>query len=262
VVLELEGALFFGNAERVADEAQALPAGCRFLVLDLRRVSAIDESGAMVLQQLALRLARQAVPLLLAGVAPGSAHQQALTTFGAAGPAGTVTWFFDADQAVEAAERRLLDAAHPGINTAGSAVTLAECSLLHGLSAEQQATLSNLLTRYVLEPGERLFEEGDIDNGLYVLTSGSVSVRSALGQRLVSFSPGTMFGEMALLDGQRRSAAAYADSQSEVHLLGRTEFAAIAVTDPVLCVLLYRNIAVHLSERLRAASSAWRSAAT
>ena len=79
---------------------------------------------------------------------------------------------------------------------------------------------------------------------------------------MVSFSPGTMLGEMAMLDGQRRSAAAYADCQSELSLLSKVEFEALAQADPVLCTLLYRNIAVHLSERLRAASSAWRSAAT
>jgi SulP family sulfate permease len=55
-VLELDGALFFGTSDRLLDDIDALPAGCRFLVLDLRRVAAIDESGAMALQQATARL--------------------------------------------------------------------------------------------------------------------------------------------------------------------------------------------------------------
>ncbi|HSO44978.1 MAG TPA: SulP family inorganic anion transporter, partial [Rhodoferax sp.] len=46
VRVELEGALFFGSAERLVDEAESLAPDCRCLVLDLSLVSMVDESGA------------------------------------------------------------------------------------------------------------------------------------------------------------------------------------------------------------------------
>ena len=78
VVLELEGALYFGSAERLADEMDALPAGCRCVVLDFRRVGSIDESGAMVLGRLMRDLTRHGTSLLLAHVAENGEHARRL----------------------------------------------------------------------------------------------------------------------------------------------------------------------------------------
>jgi CRP-like cAMP-binding protein len=70
-----------------------------------------------------------------------------------------------------------------------------------------------------------------------------------------------MLGELAMLDGQGRSAMAVADRDCVVHLLSREALADLAVSDPPLCTLLYRNIAMHLATRLRVASEAWNGAA-
>ena len=114
-VLELEGAFFFGSAERVADEAEALDADCRFLVLDLRRVSAIDDSAVMVLGQIQSRLALRDATLLLAGVGASSAQREQLQAFlGDGALAQGNRWFHDTDHAVEFAEMQLL----AGLNAA------------------------------------------------------------------------------------------------------------------------------------------------
>lgn len=281
VVLELEGPLFFGTAERVADEADTLEPGCRYLVLDLRRVTAIDDSAVMVLQQLQARLAAEGTQLLLAGVGPASAHREQLQAFqgdsvaavgskdGSKGgnrcSSASSTWFFDADHAVEFAELRLLaEARGPGHQHAGAledAVPLAQNSLMAGLSKAQQMAVTRRLQMRHLAAGEPLFNAGDAADGLYLLGQGSVSVVGPGGQRFVSFSPATMLGELAMLDGQGRSASAVADSDCVVHLLTRDALAALAHEDPALCALLYRNIALHLAGRLRVASEAWSGAA-
>ena len=269
-VLELEGALFFGTAERVAEEADGLDADCRFLVLDLRRVSAIDDSAILVLSQLQIRLNRQGTALLLAGVGAASAQREQLQAFMGDDAAGDGTgqgtaWFFDADHAVEFAELHLLaevrapDDAHSG--ALDNTIPLSQNSLMQGLSAEQQAVVTSLLQTRQLAAGQRLFSAGDAADGLYLLSQGSVSVRSPTGQRYVSFSPATMLGELAMLDGQGRSADAVADSDCVLHLLTRDALATLAETDPLLCALLYRNIALHLAGRLRVASEAWNGAA-
>jgi len=263
VVLELEGALFFGSADRLNDEAGRLPTGTRFLILDLRRVLSIDESGAMMLHRLHTHLERQGCSLLLAGVGPGSPQRRQILAFWSEAPAAILAQLhLDLDQALEAAERSLLQghqatAAQP----LGDALPLAQCSLLHQLTEAQQAALIPQLQRLQVRAGERLFSEGDPGTGVYVLTRGSVSIVSPGGQRYASFSPGTMLGELAMLDGQGRSAHAVADQDAEVYLLSREALDAVGASDPLLCSQLYRNMALHLAERLRVASSAWRSAA-
>ena len=220
-------------------EADTLPPHCRGMVLDLRRVASIDETGAVALQQLGLRLRRRGVELLLAGLAPGSAQAQALQSY-----AGTESGWPDADRAVEAAERLLLGgAALPG------EVPLAESSLLQGLDAAQRETLAALMPQRRLAAGEPLFQQGDAADGLYVLTRGSISIfsrpdASGRTQRYLSISPGMIFGETAMLE-------------ATVHALSQHDLDWLARQQPELALQLYRNIAVHLSQRFRSTADAW-----
>ena len=62
-VVELEGAIFFGTALRLRNEMETLAAGARFFILDVRRVTMIDASGANALDRLASRLAQAGVAI-------------------------------------------------------------------------------------------------------------------------------------------------------------------------------------------------------
>jgi SulP family sulfate permease len=262
LVIELEGVLFFGNADRLAAQLEQDP-DRRFVVIDLRRISMIDASGATLLAQLGPRLAHEGRRLLLAGVAEDNRHGRALVALSASGAARA--WFADADQAVEAAEMQLLE--ERGLALTETEIPLEQCSLLHGLDAGQLARLQPLLPRRRVAVKELLFCQGDPGDRVYVLTRGSITVSSAgddahrLRQRYVSFSPGMMLGETAMLDGQGRTADAIADAPSVVHTLTREALEQLRGEDPVLAERLMTNIARHLSERLRHAAAAWRNAA-
>lgn len=266
-VFELEGALFFGSATRLAAECAMLPPGCSSLVLDLRRVSTIDESGAMALQQLSARLRQQGVALLLAGVAAGNRHGQRLRDFGCfrstEDDGDHPDWFPDADRATEAAEQRLLAAA--GVAEPQAAVPLAHTSLLMGLDAPQAAQVAALLRERRLAAGDPLFAEGDPGDALYVLTEGQISIvatgTAPQRQRFLTFPPGMMFGETAMLDGSGRTAAAVADRPSVVYQLDKAAFEALSASSPAIGQRLALNIASHLAQRLRSASAAWQASA-
>ena len=107
-LVELEGAIFFGSAERLVIEAERWADTADHIVLDLRRVTMIDATGALGLEQLAKRLRGRKVNLALAGVTPDGRHGLALVAYGAFVDPSTREWFADADQAMEWAERRLL----------------------------------------------------------------------------------------------------------------------------------------------------------
>lgn len=261
-LLELEGALFFGSAARLAAEVETLPADGCCLVLDFRRVSTIDESGAVLLQQLEHKLRQRGQTLLMAGVAADNAHGQRLRAFGCFRHDPRPDWLPDVDHAIEAAERQLL--AEAGITAPQAAVPLAQTSLLRDLTPAQSARVQSLLQTQPLPAGTLLFREGDPGDRLYVLTQGSISIVSGSAQarqRYVSYSPGVMFGEIAMLDGGKRSADAMVDSDSVVHALTREAFDTLRGAEPALGERLMRNIALHLSERLRSAAMAWRASA-
>ena len=261
-VLELEGALFFGSADRIAEVADTLEPDCDTLVLDFRRVSLIDASGAVVLSQVSRRLQSRGTILLLAGVGAQNRHGRLLEQFagqhfvadhGAA----------DTDQAIESAELRLL--AQAGIDPLHATVPLQQVGLMDGLDAGQRARLAAALQTRQLASGECLFRQGDPGDRLYVITAGSINIFSAaapdsaaLPQRYVSLSPGMMLGETAMLDGGGRSGDAVAYGVTEVHSLDDQVLLQLRDDDPLLYAQIHRNIAVHLSQRLRAAAWAWR----
>lgn len=256
VLIELEGALFFGSAERLAAEVSALAPDCLCLVLDLTQVSMIDASGAMLLQQLSSQLEHRGVLLLLGGVSADNERGKRLRTYGcfrASLPGGgRADWWPDADRAMEAAEQMLLVRA--GLDAVQIAVALADTSLMRGLRADQLERTKERMAARHLRAGDILFHQGDPGDRLYVLTQGSISIIGGSGparQRFVSYSPGIMIGEMSMLDGAGRSADAIADTEAVVWSLTRQSYDALVLADPLLGERLTRNIAIHLADRLR-----------
>ena len=107
-----------------------------------------------------------------------------------------------------------------------------------------------------------MFAQGDVGDAVYLLGRGSVSVVDlSRGQRFVSFSPGMCFGETAVLDGGGRTADAIADTTSTIYRLPAEALASLDRDEPAIAAHLYRNLAKHLSSRLRSAAAAWRRAA-
>jgi len=261
-ILELEGALFFGNADTLAALMERLEPGVAFVVLDFRRVSTVDSSGAIVLAQLEKRLAATGRRLLLAGVSTGNRHGLALRALGSFDRQAQQHWFRDLDRATEFGEQALLSAA--GLSSGSGLVPLDDSSLLRGLDAARRERLKASMPERRLQSDEALFRQGDPGDALYVVSEGSITACSPGehgSHRYLSLSPGMMLGETALLDGRGRSADAMADVASVVHVLGKDALERIARDDPELARQITTNIAVHLSERLRSASAAWQVAA-
>lgn len=261
-VLELEGALFFGSADRIANVADDLEPACDTLVLDFRRVSLIDDSGAMVLLQTCQRLEEHGRLMLLANLMAHSRNNSILMQF-AGRRFVTDHSAADTDQAIETAELRLL--AQAGIDPLHATVALDQVGLMEGMDAAQRARLAACMPERRLASGECLFREGEPGDRLYVVTAGSISIfgttspdPAAPRPRYVTLPPGMMLGETAMLDGNGRSGDAVAVGDSVVHELDRRAIESLRVEDPALYAMIHHNIAIHLAQRLRAAAWAWR----
>ena len=74
--------------------------------------------------------------------------------------------------------------------------------------------------------------------------------------RLVSFSSGTVFGEMALLDHERRSATVTADEAIACLVLGRKRFDQLGSEHPRVAMTVLSNMAREMSLRMRRANRA------
>jgi CRP-like cAMP-binding protein len=112
-----------------------------------------------------------------------------------------------------------------------------------------------LFERYgrVFEAGERLFAEGDTSKEMYVLQQGKVRIsrlRDGQQRSLVVLGDGEFFGEMAVLNGDPRSATATVETRSRMLVLEPEAFAALIRNKPDVAVRMIKK----LTGRLRVAN--------
>jgi len=102
-----------------------------------------------------------------------------------------------------------------------------------------------------LKQGQTLFWKGDEGTALYIIKKGTIKIvlPSTEGDEIIvtMFSEGDFFGEMALLDGEPRSADAVAIEPSEVFILSRNNFLSFLQSN----VNAIESILSLLSKRLR-----------
>jgi CRP-like cAMP-binding protein len=105
---------------------------------------------------------------------------------------------------------------------------LAAVDLFAELSAEERAELAACLRRRRYRRGQVIFVRGDAGDSFYIVESGRVKIAltSPDGQELVLnlLGPADCFGELALLDGEPRSADAVAQEPTQLLLLRRDDF--------------------------------------
>jgi len=126
--------------------------------------------------------------------------------------------------------------------------------LFTGLGEADVASLAAHLRRRRYARGEVVFLRDDPGDSLFIVKSGVIRIvlTSPEGKEitLAVRGPGDFFGELALLDGEPRSADAVAQEPAELLLLEREDFLALVDDRPSVAVALLKV----LSKRLRQAS--------
>jgi signal transduction histidine kinase len=120
-------------------------------------------------------------------------------------------------------------------------LTPAELQLLRGATREK-----------TYSAGQVIFKEGDAGDGLYFVKDGNVQISAVVGYSdlkvLTHIVPGDLFGEMAVLDNQPRSASATAEVATTVYFISRAEWEQLLVRAPRLASALVREISRRLRE--------------
>jgi SulP family sulfate permease len=252
-LFELEGPIFFGTAEKLADEIETHAPKARFVILDFTRVNGVDATGAHVIDQLARRLAQAGGRIVIASL---SEHDRRRRSLERGLRRAHAEWQPDADRALEWCEERLL-AEHGRDSASLSELGLDHIDLCSDLDPAEVAVVRGAVTREEHAPGTVLFRGGDAGNAVYLLAKGAVSILLESSQnvdvakRIVTFAPGVSFGEQAILDGRPRSATAVCDQEVVVFVLSTATLELWRTEHPQLAIKLYRTMAQGLATRLR-----------
>jgi CRP/FNR family cyclic AMP-dependent transcriptional regulator len=93
--------------------------------------------------------------------------------------------------------------------------------------------------------GATIFAEGDAGERLYIVRAGRVSL-SAHGDVLETVAPGGIFGEMAVIDREPRSATAVAESECELVAIDKRRFWFLVQETPYFAEIVMRVMADRL----------------
>lgn len=260
-ILELHGELFFGTADPLQSQIDALAPDVRYALVDLRSVNEVDASGARVLEVIGRRGAARGVQIVLSHVTRDDRRGSYLRALGVDQAIASDFWFADLDHALEWAEDRILEEA--GWQEPAAELPAESMSLFDGLTDGEMRLLRNALERRELGDGEPVFHEGEEGDTLYLIARGAVDIEVRLGdaraRRLATFNAGVMFGEMALIEGERRSADAFARGEAVVlYALASPRLQEILRENGELGAKIYRNLSRELTARLRATTGALR----
>jgi SulP family sulfate permease len=261
LVIELQGALFFGSAERLAQivdsetaketakgTAKGTVKATTALLLELRRITEIDSTGARILGDIDAALGARGVKLglVLSGRTETAARLADIFQHD--------RFFPDIDRAIEWAEDDLLQQAGTELSMK---LSLDELPLLRDFTADQIERLRSWLEPVAWPSGDVIFRHGDPGSSLYLVTHGRASVHLWHDDgdiRLATFAAGAVFGELALLDRGPRSATITVDEDLTGFGLSEASFTVLRQEQPDLAIKLLSALGRELSVRVRHAN--------
>ena len=245
-VFELQGELNFMSVEAVSRLVTERDPSPELVLLDLRRVSRVDRSGADFSSALASFLDQRGGQLVFSGA----------DLLGA--PVRPAIGFPDLDAALEWCEEELLFRVRG--EGGGGAVPLSAHELLHDLSPDELARLGSRLGTVRARAGTLVVRAGDPAAEIFLVTSGSLSVflrsENQPELRLSTLTAGMTFGEIAYIERSVRTADVRADSDVECRSLTFDALDSLVTTDSQLHAKVLRNLMRVVVSRLHSSNAA------
>jgi serine/threonine protein phosphatase PrpC/CRP-like cAMP-binding protein len=128
--------------------------------------------------------------------------------------------------------------------------TLKGLALFKYLNYQELVKVVNIAIERTFAKGEVIIREGDRDDCLYVILTGSVAIVKQEVE-VARLSDGTHFGEMSLVDKSPRSADAVAVTDVQTLIISRRSFYDVLRKNPSLAVKLLWSFLKVMSTRLR-----------
>ncbi len=256
-VLEAQGALFFGSTEQLLRRLSHLAQDSKYVIIDFKRVHLADASACKLIVRAVRSMAKSGAELVFASIAADGPLERLTRALAETEEGHRLRQFRDADVALEWCEDQLLAGSGSSV---GTKFSVSEINLFKGLTAEECRLVESIIRPLVFDKGDVIMREGDPAKLFFVLARGTVSVeikvhgKGERRKRVASIGPGLTFGEMALLDGGKRSADVIANERVICYGLGVEELHELSADHPNIMITILSNLTREFSERLRHAN--------
>jgi CRP-like cAMP-binding protein len=131
------------------------------------------------------------------------------------------------------------------------AKTLAYNYVFRGLPREVVAGFAAISTVRTFLGGDVLVRQFDFNSDVMVILEGQARIKSFSGETLAEFGPGSIVGEISLIDEQPRSATVVAVGEVKAAVIPAEMFRGVMADDPKTAATILMNIAKVLCRRLR-----------
>lgn len=132
---------------------------------------------------------------------------------------------------------------------------LPSIAIFGGLEEKTLKRIIELLGEHRIEVGQEICKQGDSGRAMFLVRHGEVMVcRDSEGgkrTKMIRLGPGEFFGEMTLIDIQKRSATVVAEVPSLLFSLGNRDLYRLYQEDVPGYVMIIQNLCRELSRRLR-----------
>ena len=123
-------------------------------------------------------------------------------------------------------------------------------ALFDGLGSRQSRAVASLGRIHRLAPDEPLFADGGSAGAMFIVLDGRIAVR-AQGEQVGAVSAGESIGEVSMLTGGQHTATAVAVEDTTVVAFDGARLDALVRRRPDIGLVLYRNLARGLGDKLR-----------
>ncbi|MEO8476685.1 MAG: cyclic nucleotide-binding domain-containing protein [Actinomycetota bacterium] len=107
-------------------------------------------------------------------------------------------------------------------------------SLFAKLSKKERERVSRWADEIEVPAGTHLMDQGRLAHEFFVLVEGTVEIRKD-GEHLANLQPDDFFGEIALVDHDRRTASVVATTPVRAIVMHAREFGAMRTEMPTVC---------------------------
>ena len=134
-------------------------------------------------------------------------------------------------------------------------MSLRSIPLFESLRKRDISLLLNIIHSRNYLFGEYIFYQGDPGIGLYVIREGEVQISRSGGNsmeiNLATFKKGDFFGELALVDGEKRSASAIAKTDVKAVVIFKPDLDEFIEKYPKKGIKILKGISNIIAQRLR-----------
>lgn len=128
-------------------------------------------------------------------------------------------------------------------------------ALFGGLQEPTLRRLIQMMGVHRCQSGEEIIKQGEAGRALFIVFDGEVMVAREGDSRrrikMIRLGPGEFFGEMSLIDIQKRSASVIVQTPSVLYSLGNRDLYQLYLEDVPGYVMVLQNLCRELSRRLR-----------